>query len=40
MKKYRIRYQNDNNIYELIIQTSNLLNEKLPNNIIEIKEYK
>lgn len=40
MKKYKIKYQNKNEIKEIILETSNLSNEKLPANIIEIKEYK
>ncbi|AXX90353.1 transformation system protein [Arcobacter suis] len=40
MKKYKIKYQNKNEIKEIILETSNLSNEKIPANIIEIKEYK
>ena len=40
MKKYKIKYQEKNEIKELILETSNLSNEKIPTNIIEIKEYK
>ncbi|MDD3055168.1 MAG: type II secretion system F family protein [Aliarcobacter sp.] len=40
MKKYKIKYQDKNEIKELVFETKNLLNEKLPSNIIEIKEYK
>ena len=40
MKKYKIKYQDKNEIKELILETSNLSNEKIPANIIEIKEYK
>ena len=40
MKKYKIKYQDKNEIKELILETSNLSNEKIPTNIIEIKEYK
>ena len=40
MKKYKIKYQNKNEIKEIIFETSNLSNEKIPANIIEIKEYK
>ena len=40
MKKYKIKYQDKNEIKELILETSNLSNEKIPVNIIEIKEHK
>ena len=40
MKKYKIKYQEKNEIKEILLETSNLSNEKLPTNIIEIKEYK
>ena len=40
MKKYKIKYQEKNEIKEIILETSNLSNEKMPANIIEIKEYK
>ena len=40
MKKYKIKYQNKNEIKEIILETSNLSNEKMPVNIVEIKEYK
>ncbi len=40
MKKYKIKYQDKNEIKELVLETSNLSNEKIPVNIIEIKEYK
>ena len=40
MKKYQIKYQDKNEIKEMIFETSNLSNEKLPINIIEINEYK
>jgi general secretion pathway protein F len=40
MKKYKIKYQDKNEIKEIILETPNLSNEKLPTNIIEIKEYK
>ena len=40
MKKYQIKYQDKNEIKEMIFETSNLSNEKIPVNIIEIKEHK
>lgn len=40
MKKYKIKYQDKNEIKELIFETKDLSNERLPHNIIEIKEYK
>ncbi|MBY0541632.1 MAG: type II secretion system F family protein [Arcobacteraceae bacterium] len=40
MKKYKIKYQDKNEIKELIFETKDLSNEKLPSNIVEIKEYK
>lgn len=40
MKKYKIKYQEENEIKELILTSLNLSNEKLPANIIEIYEYK
>ena len=40
MKKYKIKYQDKNEIKELVFETKDLSNEKLPSNIIEIKEYK
>jgi general secretion pathway protein F len=40
MKKYKIKYQENNEIKELILGTQNLSNEKLPPNIIDISEYK
>ena len=40
MKKYKIKYQDKNEIKEIILETSSLSNEKMPANIIEIKEYK
>ena len=40
MKKYKIKYQEKNEIKELILETQNLSNEKLPPNIIDISEYK
>lgn len=40
MKKYKIKYQDENKIKELILETKNLLDEILPSNIIEIKELK
>ena len=40
MKKYRIKYQNNDLIEEIFIETINLSNEKLPKNILEIKEEK
>lgn len=40
MKKYKIKYQDENEIKELILSSQNLSNEKLPANIIEISEYK
>lgn len=40
MKKYKIKYQKDDKIEELTIDTFNLSNENLPKNIIEIKEIK
>ena len=40
MKKYKIVYQEENIKKEIIFETSNISNEKLPQNIISIKEYK
>ena len=40
MKKYKIKYQNNDLIEEIFIKTINLSNEKLPKNILEIKEEK
>ena len=40
MKKYKIKYQNNDLIEEMYIETTNLSNEKLPKNILEIKEQK
>lgn len=40
MKKYKIKYQKDEKIAEMILKTSNLANENLPQNILEIKEEK
>ena len=40
MKKYKIKYQDKSEIKELIFETKDLSNEKLPSNIVEIKEYK
>ncbi len=38
MKKYKIRYQNDKEVEEFILETFNLSNEKLPKNIVQIEE--
>ncbi|MFX4218158.1 type II secretion system F family protein [Aliarcobacter butzleri] len=40
MKKYKIKYQKDEKVEELILKTSDLANENLPQNILEIKEEK
>ena len=40
MKKYKIKYQDSNEIRESIIETTNISNEQLPKNIISIEEYK
>jgi len=40
MKKYKIKYQNNDLIEEIYVETTNLSNEKLPKNILEIKEQK
>lgn len=40
MKKYKIKYQKDEKVEEMILKTSNLTNENLPQNILEIKEEK
>ena len=40
MKKYKIKYQDSNEIRESIIETTNISNEQLPQNIISIEEYK
>ena len=40
MKKYSIKYQDGNDLKGLILETSNISNEILPQNIISIKEYK
>ncbi|MFX4235370.1 type II secretion system F family protein [Aliarcobacter butzleri] len=40
MKKYKIKYQKDEKVEELILKTSDLANENLPQNILEIREKK
>ena len=40
MKKYKIKYQKDEKVEELILKTSDLANENLPQKILEIKEEK
>lgn len=40
MKKYKIKYQEEGILKEKIIETSNLGNELLPKNIVEIKDFK
>ncbi len=40
MKKYKIKYQKDEKVEELILKTSDLAKENLPQNILEIKEEK
>ncbi|ABV67891.1 Transformation system protein CtsF [Aliarcobacter butzleri RM4018] len=40
MKKYKIKYQKDEKVEEMILKTSDLANENLPQNILEIKEEK
>ena len=40
MKKYKIKYQNNESIEEIYLETINLANENLPKNIIDIKEEK
>ena len=40
MQKFKIKYQDGNIVKELILETGNLSNEKLPINIIEISKYK
>ncbi|MCT7614861.1 type II secretion system F family protein [Aliarcobacter butzleri] len=40
MKKYKIKYQKDEKIAEMILKTSDLAKENLPQNILEIKEEK
>ena len=40
MKKYKIKYQKDEKVEELILKTSDLTNENLPQNILKIKEEK
>ncbi|MCT7619388.1 type II secretion system F family protein [Aliarcobacter butzleri] len=40
MKKYKIKYQKDEKVEELILKTSDFANENLPQNILEIKEEK
>ncbi|MFW2600314.1 type II secretion system F family protein [Aliarcobacter butzleri] len=40
MKKYKIKYQKDEKVEEMILKTSNLTNENLPQNILEVKEEK
>ena len=40
MQKFKIKYQDGNIVKELILETQNLSNEKLPINIIEISKYK
>ena len=40
MKKYIIKYQDKNEIKELIIESLNISNETLPSNVISIKELK
>lgn len=38
MKKYKIIYQENQNTKEIILETSNINNEKLPKNILKIIE--
>lgn len=40
MKKYKIKYQKDEKVEEMILKTSDLTNENLPQNILKIKEEK
>ena len=40
MKKYKIKYQDKNEIKQIILYSQNLSNEQLPSNIIEIIEHK
>ena len=40
MQKFKIKYQDGNIVKELILESENLSNEKLPINIIEISKYK
>jgi general secretion pathway protein F len=40
MKKYKIKYQDASHIQEIILESNNISNEKLPKNIISIQEYK
>lgn len=40
MKKFKIKYQDKSEIKEFVFETKDLSNEKLPSNIVEIKEYK
>jgi len=40
MKKYKIKYQDKNEIKQMVLYSQNLSNEELPSNIIEIIEYK
>lgn len=40
MKKYTIKYQDENEIKQITLETSNISNENLPQNIISIDEYK
>ena len=40
MQKFKVKYQDGNIVKELILETENLSNEKLPINIIEISKYK
>ena len=40
MKKYIIKYQDENEIKKITLETFNISNEQLPQNIISIQEYK
>jgi len=40
MKKYKVEYQSDSGIKNILFETNNISKEKLPSNIINIKEIK
>ncbi|MAD41959.1 MAG: transformation system protein [Arcobacter sp.] len=40
MKKYKVQYQSNNGIKTVLVETNDILKEKLPSNILNIKEIK
>ena len=40
MKRYKVKYQNNNGTQTLLIETNDILKENLPSNILNIKELK